>query len=304
VKEARTHEPDGQASERGKTRTVPIAVIIPTANARTVLNNVLEKIQHCDPQPAEILIHVDTAESDEAAVRAFPCGVRVITSATRQGPGGGRHKCLLACTTPYAASFDDDSYPVDRDYFGRLWQLFSENPRAAIFGATIWHRHEPPKARVATLVPRPSFVGCGCGVRVTAYQEVRGYLPRSIAYGLEESDLSLQLFAAGWEIYEVGDLRVFHDSDLDHHKSARVTSGVIANVGLYAFLHYPLIGWGRGLAQVASKVFYCIRKNRLRGIVSGILRIPVDCYHYRQYRKPLGWPVVKRYLQFCRANTA
>ena len=74
-----------------------------------------------------------------------------------------------------------------------------------------------------------------------------------VPYGMEERDLSLQLFEAGWQIYEAGNLRVFHDTDLKHHQSSEITSGIIANVGLYAFLHYPFIGWGLGLSPVRQQ---------------------------------------------------
>jgi hypothetical protein len=113
---------------------------------------------------------------------------------------------------------------------------------------------------------------------------------------MEELDLSLQLFAAGWQIYESGDLRVFHDTDLKHHQSPEVTSGVITNVGLYAFLHYPISAWGWGVAQVANKVAYCIRKGRVRGILSGIFRIPRECYRNRRYRKPIARLTLNRFL--------
>src|SRR5262249_10936470 len=148
----------------------------------------------------------------------FP-NVVVLTSSTRLGPGGGRHRCLLACTTPYAVSFDDDSYPVDSDFFASVQQLFLDHLETAIFGANIWHRHEPEKRRSKDLVHIPSYVACGYAIRLSAYQQVRGHLPRPIAYGMEESDLSLQLFAAGWQICEARELRVFHDSDLAHHQS-------------------------------------------------------------------------------------
>src|SRR5262245_20188894 len=115
------------------TGTVPVAVLIPTYNRGTAVLSVLEKIQACDPRPIEIWVHVDPADGilESELSRHFP-NVRVLTSATRLGPGGGRHRCLLACNAPYAASFDDDSYPVDADFFRRVEELFLEHPNVAI----------------------------------------------------------------------------------------------------------------------------------------------------------------------------
>jgi GT2 family glycosyltransferase len=281
----------------------PVAVIIPTYNRGLRVLSVLEKIQACEPKPAEIWVHVDRADSavESELNRRFP-NVGVLTSPIRLGPGGGRHRCLLECSTPYAVSFDDDSYPVDSDFFAWVERLFSELPHAAVLGASIWHRHEPEKARTKSLVQFPNYVGCGYAVRLAAYRQVRGYIPRPVAYGMEERDVSLQLFAAGWQIYEAGHLRVFHDTDLKHHQSPEVTSAAIANIGLYAFLHYPAIAWGIGIAQVTNKVAYCIRVGRFRGICSGIFCIPAECYRNRRYREPVAWPTLKRYLRFRRTS--
>jgi hypothetical protein len=112
----------------------------------------------------------------------------------------------------------------------------------------------------------------------------------------------LQLFATGWQIYQAEDLRVFHDTDLSHHESPEITSGTITNVGLCAFLNYPIIGWAWGLAQVANLVVYCIRRGRLRGICSGLVRIPVDCYRNRRYRKPMTWRTLRAALDFRRTG--
>jgi GT2 family glycosyltransferase len=287
------------------TNIAQVAVIIPTYNRGSAVLSVLQRIQDCDPKPAETWVHVDLADGilERDLRRLFP-DVGVLTSSIRLGPGGGRHRCLLACGTPYAVSFDDDSYPADSDFFSVVERLFSKHAPAAILAARIWHRHERAIARSETLLPFPGYIGCGYAIRLAAYRQVRGYIPRPVAYGMEESDLSLQLFAAGWRIYEVGNLRVFHDTDLKHHQEPEITSGVIANVGLYAFLHYPIIGWGLGLAQVASKMAYCIRVGRLRGIWSGIRRIPAECYRHRRYRKPVGWRVLRRFLHFRRTGVA
>ena len=277
----------------------PVAVIIPTYNRGLAVLAVLEKVQQCEPMPAEIWVHVDCADAvveSELHCR-FP-NVHVLTSSMRLGPGGGRHRCLLGCDTPYAVSFDDNSYPVDPDFFASVERLFSELPRAAVLGASIWHRHEAEKTRTRSLVQFPNYIGCGYAVRLAAYRQVRGHVPRPVAYGMEECDLSLQLFAAGWWIYEAGELRVFHDTDLGHHRSSEATSGAIANVGLYAFLHYPISAWGWGFVQVANKVVYCVRNGQIRGIISGILSIPGECYHNRRYRNPVARSTLNKFLDF------
>jgi GT2 family glycosyltransferase len=279
------------------TDTVAVAVIIPTYKRGLAVTSVLEKIQKCNPKPAELHVHIDCAdgELEGELARRFP-SVNVLTSPKRLGPGGGRNRCLQVCSTPYAVSFDDDSYPVDADFFGRVVQLFAEHPRAAIFGATIWYPHEREKARVESLARTPSYVGCGYAIRMAAYRQVRGHLPRPVPYGMEETDLSMQLFAAGWDIFEAGDLRVFHDTDGKHHESPEVTAGVIANAGLFAFLNYPMIGWGWGALQVVKVIVHFVRLGQLRGIWSGILQIVPDCYCNRQHRRPLPWNTLRRFL--------
>jgi len=284
-------------------KTVPVTLIIPTYNRGMAVLSVLEKVQACDPMPSAIWVHVDLTDGglERELNERFP-DVGVLSSPTRLGPGGGRHRCLLTCNTPYAVSFDDDSYPLDRDFFALVERIFADNPDAAILAARIWHRHEVPHVRSKSLVRAPSYIGCGHAIRLAAYRQVRGYLPRAVSYGMEESDLSLQLFVAGWQIYECGDLRVFHDTELKHHESAEITAASITNIGLYAFLHYPVIGWGWGLLQLANKVMYCIRRARFSGICAGLARIPVDCYQFRRYRRPVPYRTIRQFLGFCRAN--
>jgi GT2 family glycosyltransferase len=283
--------------------TVPVAVIIPTYNRGMAVCSVLKKIRACDPTPSEIWVHIDLPDGmlEQELKQRFP-EVGVLTSQIRVGPGGGRHRCLSMCTTPFAVSFDDDSYPVDGDFFSCVERILAKNPKAAIVGASIWRRNQPAKVRTKDLIRVPSYIGCGHAIRLSAYRQVRGYLARPLPYGIEETDLSLQLFVAGWQIYEAGDLRVFHDTDLRHHESPEITSASITNVGLFAFLHYPVLGWGWGLVQMANIITTSVRLGRIRGIFSGILRIPCDCYRCRRYRKPVAWGLLRRFLEFRRTG--
>src|SRR5215470_14822291 len=119
-------------------QTAPVAVIIPTYNRGMAVVSVLERVLACDPQPTEIWIHIDQNDGvlERLLQERFP-GVHILTSTGRLGPGGGRHRCLMACGVPYAVSLDDDSWPVDMDFFAAIEPLFSSYPKAAIFGASI-----------------------------------------------------------------------------------------------------------------------------------------------------------------------
>lgn len=281
-----------------------MAVVIPTYQRGISVLSVLEKIENCDPLPSELWVHIDSAdgELEREISQRFPA-VKVLTSTMRIGPGGGRHKCFQMCTVPYAVSFDDDSYPIDRDFFAMIESLFVQNPDTAILAASIWHRHEAEKPRRSELRQVASYVGCGYAIRLTAYRSVRGYLPLPVAYGLEETDLSLQLLSAGWKIVAAGELRVFHDTELKHHDLPDITAGTITNVGLFAFLHYPLTGAGWGVIQLANKIWYCVRRGRVSGIWTGLRAIPYKCHEYRRFRKPVSLRTMKQFRFLSRLSS-
>ena len=277
--------------------TVPIAAIIPTYDRGNAVLLTLKRIFACRPVPAEIWVHIDGGDTRLAAMVAqrFP-SIHVLTSPLRLGPGGGRARCLQLCTMAYAASFDDDSFPFDADFFAIAYELLNNNPEAAIVAATIWHRGEAAMPRVQRLTRRVDYTGCGHVIRLSAYRDIRGYLPRPVAYGMEENDIALQFFAAGWTILESRQLRVFHDTELAHHNSADIVAGTAANVALFAFLNYPIALWSWGLIQLANFSAYCIGAGRSRGLAAGFLRIPADCYRHRALRRPFPLRTIVKYL--------
>jgi GT2 family glycosyltransferase len=284
---------------------VSVSAIIPTFGRGTRCLIPIARILECDPQPSEIIVHVDNSDDsvEKAIASAFP-GVKLLSSRIRIGPGGSRHQCLLHCQSDFAASFDDDSYPVDRDYFDRVEAGFRAYPDVAVIGATIWHQNQAELPRQFRFVRKADFTGCGHAVRLSAYRQTRGYLPLPVAYGMEELDLAIQLFAQGWKILQAGELRVFHDTELKHHQSSEITANSVANAALFAFLHYPARGWTRGLLQVLNKSVDSLRRKRVLGITTGLLSAPKACWNFKRYRAPLPWPVVKDFLQLRTAEQA
>ena len=262
----------------------------------------LKVIQSCAPVPDEILVHVDDNRVQcVLAIRdAFP-NVGVLLSHERVGPGGGRNKLLAAVKHDLVASFDDDSYPIDSDYFARARRLFANHEDASVICAALYQRGETIALDERKAEWTADFCGGACIFRRSAFLAAGGYVPLPVAYGMEEVDLALRLHARGGRILTSSWLRVFHDTDLQRHGDPQVTAGSIANLALLAYLRYPMSLWFVGLGQCVNRVVWLLRHGRRRGIWTGVRMIPAHLRAHRQYRLPLAFHDVKSYLTLRRA---
>jgi GT2 family glycosyltransferase len=262
----------------------------------------LKVLQSCTPAPDEILVHVDgnRVECADAIREAFP-DVRVWLSDEQVGPGGGRNKLLAEVTHDLVASFDDDSYPIDSDYFARAQELFAKHEDASVIGAALYHRGETIALDERKAEWTADFCGGASIFRRSAFLAAGGYVPLAVAYGMEEVDLALRLHSRGGKILTSSWLRVFHDTDLQRHGDPGVTAGSIANLALLAYLRYPVSLWFVGFGQCANRVVWLLRHGRRRGIWTGVTMIPAHLRAHRQYRLPLAVRDVKSYLALRRA---
>jgi GT2 family glycosyltransferase len=262
----------------------------------------LRIIQDCTPPPDEILVHIDANRRDcEQAVRkAFP-SVRVLRSDEQVGPGGGRNKLVDAAQFELVASFDDDSYPIDADYFARAGKLFEQFPDAAVICAALYHVGEAIELDQKSAEWTADFSGGACIYRRQAFLDAGGYVPLPVAYGMEEVDLALRLHARGDKILTTRWLRVFHNTDLRHHADSRITASSIANLALVAYLRYPVTLWVVGIGQCANRLLWLLRHGRRRGILRGVTMIPAHLWANHRYRLPLSKSVVRSYLALRRS---
>jgi len=276
----------------------PGVTAIVTAHERMAeLFVTIGKLQACAPPPAEIIVHVDGGNDACAdAVRARYPGVKVIVSRANVGPGGGRNQLVEAAAQPLIASFDDDSYPMDGDFFGRVAELFAAFPDAWIVAARIYHVNETIEPPRAVAEWAADFGGGGCAYRRGRFLEVGGYVPLPDAYNMEEVDFALRLHARGGRILSTPWLRVCHDTDRARHADPAVTAASIANLALLAFLRYPIHLWTVGAAQCANRIQWLMRHGRQRGIAAGVADIPARLWSHRHRRRPLPSTVIRSYL--------
>ncbi|HEX6044888.1 MAG TPA: glycosyltransferase [Pyrinomonadaceae bacterium] len=264
--------------------------------------NTLRIIDACHPRPDEVLVHVDGNQTacEKAIRQAFP-GVRIIMSSECVGPGGGRNKLVAAAQCEFVASFDDDSYPIDSDYFGRVLQLFKQFPEASIICAALYHAGEAIALDKRNAHWTADFSGGACVFRRQAFLDTGGYVPLAVAYGMEEVDLALRLHSRSGKILSSSWLRVFHDTDLRRHAEPHVTAGSIANLALLAYLRYPISLWSIGLLQCANRVLWLLRHGRRRGIWRGLTMIPGHLMFHRRFRQTVSNRAVRSYLALRRA---
>lgn len=262
----------------------------------------LRVIQSCSPKPDEILVHVDAnqVECEQAIRKAFP-DVRILRSDEQVGPGGGRNKLLNAAESEFIASFDDDSYPLDSDYFERALKLFDRFPEASVISAALYHTGEAIGLDERSAQWTADFSGGACIFRRNAFLEAGGYVPLPVAYGMEEVDLAIRLHSRGGRILTTPWLRVFHNTDLTRHADPRVTAGSIANLALLAYLRYPVSLWVVGVGQCANRLLWLLRHGRRRGIWKGLTMIPAHLWTNHRYRLPVSKRAVRSYLALRRA---
>jgi GT2 family glycosyltransferase len=248
----------------------------------------LKRIMMCEPAPAEILVHVDGGNDQLASrIRELFPEVRVLLSQERLGPGGARNLLLRTASHPFVASFDDDSYPINLDYFAAVESEFENHPEASILVAAVRDIEEPEGPKFTTIRRSAAFVGCGCAYRRSTFLGTSGYVPLRLAYGMEEVDLSMRLHVQGAIILQSPKLKVHHDTDMRHRFVPTVNAAVTSNAALLVFLRYPIILWPLGFLQFLKIVYSLIRDGRSKGILGGVMHIPAHILQYRKFRKTL-----------------
>ena len=279
-------------------KTVPVSVVIPTYKRVNDLRNTINKILACDPAPSEIIVHIDFGDNESRIMlNSFFPEIITILSESTQGPGGGRNKGIAIAKNEYVSSFDDDSYPIQVDYFQRLFDTFERIPNAAIVESLIYHPNEPQPKETYVFFRTYLFTGCGVAYRKSWFMKIGGYIPLGVAYGLEEVDFSMRACQFDALFIRTTWLTVFHDTDLNHRFTSKVLTKSITNVGILVFLRYPIIYWPYGLLQVLNKVAWTMKQGRkYKECINGVLKIPFISYSLIKYRKILKLSIIKCFL--------
>lgn len=271
-----------------------VSVVIPTFRRSARLLETLRILETCDPPPGEVLVHIDAGDEEtEHALRANAPYVRLRTAETMQGPGGSRNWLIGAAKYPIVVSLDDDSYPVDPDFFGSVLATFAAHPDAGVIAMQIVNDGEAMPPRQQTSQDVADFGGGGCAYRQSAFLSTSGYIPLHPAYGMEETDIALQIMDRGWRIVLCRDLRIRHASNRANQTHPEVVAAHVRNTALLAYLRYPVRLFPRGVGQLANRCLYSVRRGHLFGTLAGLAQTPGTLFRYRALRQPVAAKTVK-----------
>ena len=287
----------------GESESLRISAIVVAYDRLEATITTLEKLEQCSPPPDEILLHIDGGRMDiERAIRAAFPQIRIFVSDTNVGPGGGRNLLLEKASGDLIASFDDDSYPMNPDYFSRLQLLGRRFPQAAVFAANIKERGQPENQSPMEEQPQwvADFVGCGCAYQRRFFHHTQGYVPMAIAYGMEEADLALRIHARGGKIRYSPELAIYHDTDLSHHCTPQIACFQLTNTALLPFLRYPLYLFPIAALQFLHKLFDTLRRRRFQGALLGLASVVPYLFRHRRWRRTIPGKAILSFLQLRR----
>jgi glycosyltransferase involved in cell wall biosynthesis len=283
------------------------SVMITTRNRCEELRRTLAKVQELQPQPNEILICADgcTDETSQMVRSEFP-QCTVIENEQARGSVFSRDRLLRLAKSDIVMSLDDDSYPLDNDFFAQLKNLFAQYIRAAVIsfpeirdGAAFAH---PNKSSSSPAHLVSAYANCAAAMRRDVYLRSEGF-PIFFDHMYEEPDFALQCYALGYQVWFWPSVRIRHhvtsaqrDEISRHHLNARnelwsvlmrCPFPQLIPVALFRIWRQFRYACSEGLAWVIREPVWWF--SALRGIP--------DCI---RHRRPIPWPIYYAWMKLAR----
>jgi GT2 family glycosyltransferase len=202
-----------------------ISVMIATRNRRTDLERTLRILARMNPQPSEVLVCADGCEDGTVElVRADFPWVALLTNARALGSVPSRDRMLRLTRADVVVSLDDDSYPLEQDFFSLLPHVMRAHPEAAV--VTFPELRDEGLFAYGTMVPDSPgrfvswYANCAAAMWRHVYLESGGF-PLFFVHAYEEVDYALQCYARGYGVWFEPSLIVRHHVSLVNRDNLR-----------------------------------------------------------------------------------
>jgi GT2 family glycosyltransferase len=222
-------------------KLLPLSVVVTSYNTTALTVRCIGAIRHHLPrQPAEIIV-VDDASSDESG--AFPDGITLVKNETNQGYVRSVNIGVARATQPFVLLLDSDATPLD-DVGTAVVDAFATAPRLGALGFALVDSYGSPTGATQ---PEPTLLGlmlgqalehrlnhrlprerpdwftihsCAIAFRRQTFIDVGGF-DEGFDFLDADTDFSMRLRRAGWELSMANHARVLHEGSGSPQTTAR-----------------------------------------------------------------------------------
>lgn len=288
-----------------------ISVMITTFNRCVELRRTLTKLFELDPRADEILICADGCTDGTAEmVRQEFSDYRLFENKSRCGSIFSRDRLLRGASGEIVVSFDDDSYPLAKDFFARIERLFKQHGDSAVIAfPEMRDGDEFADSTKSPLSPAhlvPAYANCAAAMRRDVYLHSHGF-PLFFGHMYEEPDYALQCYGLGYIVRFEPTLVVRHHVSANqrepmgrHHLNARnELSSVFMRCPFPQIIAVAAFRIWRQFRYACSEGFaWAIREPRWW--LSALHGIP-DCVRNRH---AVPWQIYYAWMKLARRPTA
>lgn len=283
-----------------------ISIVVLSYKRRQALERVLGSICTQDYRVCELIV-VDNGSGDEVVtwLRSSQPNARLITLAENMGPAA-RNLGIRAARGRYIVTLDNDVYFDDSQALNRVAAAFERRPAAGCIVFRVCHPatgqlhlrdwcHPRPWQQAETQEFETFYITEGAAAfRREVFERVEPYWP-DLFIGHEGFDLAVRLMDAGYEIWYVPEIKVWHLASRETRPDWRPFYYYARNLFPVAYRNYPpLAGVAHVLPRLAVFGLYAIRAGALgkylRGVADGLRMWP----HCRPLRRPVRPETLRR----------
>lgn len=280
---------------------VDVSIVIPTRNRAARVGQAIERCLALSPLPSEIII-VDDCSDDAcaASLRSLESAiVKYLRLPTNEGQALARSVGFATAKGTFLVSLDDDSWFLERDALAKICARFDQLPNCgllALNGFSPLAPIEPARERL-TLVA--DHLTCGAAYRASVLKQT-GYHVAFLRYEGEESDLSVKVIDAGFDIVHDASIGFFHDYDPTKRSAATLAAVrrlAVRNDLLRPWIYFPLdIALAVTAWRAASHLAWGIRHRALMQTLRGYLGFWRFLPRTFEHRRPISRASARKYL--------
>lgn len=264
---------------------------------------ILEKLIHFSQH--EVLVFLDgCTDSSELLKNQFKWVIWKVSEKSI-GASAARNALYPKAKGYYLIGLDDDAHPLQTNFIALTKSIFEEHPNVGViaFQEIKGVFDSDSEALLTGVSPEQEyltneFIGCGFAIRQDVYQETNGFPVWIDIYG-EESCVSIEVIAKGYDILYSNKIKVNHRVNLAERKSAGQNyfrfGKQLKNTTYYYMVYYPY-----PFIKIARLFWHNFRKygtkdwNYFKIFFRSIAEVVTAVPKILKYRKPLNKNILQK----------